>query len=308
MNKILTKLYYVFKPAIPRRLQIALRRAVALRRRVSCSHVWPIDERANGKPEKWPGWPNGKQFALVLTHDVETALGQEKCRDLANMEERLGFRSSFNFVAEAFSVSRDLHHELERRGFEIGVHGLTHDGSLYHSRESFKEQAMRINQYLAKWNCIGFRSPSMHHNLEWTHALDIEYDASTFDTDPFEPQPDGMGTIFPFFVNGQPTNKGFVELPYTLPQDFTLFIILREKDTDIWKKKLDWIAEHGGMALMITHPDYMSFNGAKSGIEKYPAHYYEDFLRYIQSTYAEQYWHALPRDIARHWRHQVVNK
>ena len=30
--------------------------------------------------------------------------------------------------------------------------------------------------------------------------LNIAYDASTFDTDPFEPQPDGVNTIFPFWV------------------------------------------------------------------------------------------------------------
>jgi hypothetical protein len=30
-----------------------------------------------------------------------------------------------------------------------------------------------------------------------------------------------------------------------------------EKTISIWKKKLDWIVEKGGMALLITHPDYM---------------------------------------------------
>ena len=47
---------------------------------------------------------------------------------------------------------------------------------------------------------MGFRTPTMFHHLEWTGELDIEYDSSTFDTDPFEPQPDGVGTIFPFWV------------------------------------------------------------------------------------------------------------
>jgi hypothetical protein len=42
-----------------------------------------------------PGWPNGKKFALVLTHDVESAEGLDKCYQLAEIEERLGFRSSF---------------------------------------------------------------------------------------------------------------------------------------------------------------------------------------------------------------------
>ena len=37
--------------------------------------VWPIDERAGSAPAGWTGWPDGKRFALVLTHDVDTAPG-----------------------------------------------------------------------------------------------------------------------------------------------------------------------------------------------------------------------------------------
>jgi hypothetical protein len=141
----------------------------------------------------------------------------------------------------------------------------------------------------------------MHHNLEWIHDLNIEYDSSTFDTDPFEPQPDGVGRIFPFWVGRNGSREGYVELPYTLPQDFTLFVILREKTIDIWKKKIDWVAEHGGMALVNTHPDYMNFDGSRLGREEYPARYYEQMLTYIRDRYKDQYWHVLPRDMARFW-------
>jgi hypothetical protein len=92
-----------------------------------------------------------------------------------------------------------------------------------------------------------------------------------------------------------------VELPYTLPQDFTLFVLMGEKNIDIWKKKLDWIAKCGGMALINTHPDYMNFGGGRLGIEEYPASYYTDFLQYVEARYAGKYWHALPRDMARWW-------
>ena len=118
----------------------------------------------------------------------------------------------------------------------------------------------------------------MLRNLDWLHDLDVQYDASTFDTDPFEPEPDGGHTIFPFWVprsNGSSINdhhstlnsfsEGYVELPYTLPQDSTLFLVLRENTPEIWMRKLDWIAEHGGMALLDTHPDYMSFGQAAAG-------------------------------------------
>jgi hypothetical protein len=99
----------------------------------------------------------------------------------------------------------------------------------------------------------------MHHNLEWMHELNIEYDLSTFDTDPFEPQPDGVMTIFPFWVSENGYSKGFVEMPYTLAQDHGLFIILQEQNIDVWKKKVDWIVQKGGMVLLNTHPDYINF-------------------------------------------------
>jgi hypothetical protein len=146
----------------------------------------------------------------------------------------------------------------------------------------------------------------MHHNLDWIGYLNIEYDASTFDTDPFEPQPDGMKTIFPFWVAGSNARRGYVELPYTLPQDFTLFVLMQEKTIDIWKRKLDWIAEIGGMALILTHPDHMSFSGRKLGPEEYPADYYSEFLEYIKLKYEGQYWHALPMEIARFWKKNRV--
>ena len=56
------------------------------------------------------------------------------------------------------------------------------------------------------------------------------------------------------------SSEGYVELPYTLPQDSTLFLVLRETTPEIWMRKLDWIAEHGGMVLLDMHPDYMSFD------------------------------------------------
>jgi hypothetical protein len=148
----------------------------------------------------------------------------------------------------------------------------------------------------------------MQHNLDWINDLDIEYDASTFDTDPFEPQPDGVVTIFPFLVRRYSTQRGYIELPYTLPQDFTLFVLMKQKDIDIWKRKLDWIVQHGGMALLNTHPDYMSFDGRKMTIDNYPADYYAEFLEHIKNRYEGIYWQVLPRDMGRFFRHRRLDE
>jgi hypothetical protein len=85
-----------------------------------------------------------------------------------------------------------------------------------------------------------------------------------------------------------------------MPQDFLLFVLMQEKTIDIWKRKLDWIVEHGGMALFITHPDYMNFDNTPHH-EEYPAHYYEEFLGYIKTRYEGLYWNPLPKDVAHYY-------
>jgi hypothetical protein len=297
-----SSIYYLFKPMIPRRLQIQMRRAIIRRRLPRYSDVWPIDPEAGMPPRGWKGWPENKRFALVLTHDVDTANGQKRSKQLAELEKGIGFRSSFNFVPKRYLVQAGVRKYLAENNFEIGVHGLYHDGKYYTSRKVFHERALQINEYLKEWNAVGFRSPSMHHNLDWIHDLKIEYDASTFDTDPFEPQSDGVGTIFPFWVRGESETEGYVELPYTLAQDFTLFVLMREKNVDIWKRKLDWIAEKGGMVLVNTHPDYMNFGDARMGPEEYPAEFYGEILKYLKSRYNGMYWPALPRNVAAFYR------
>ncbi len=246
------------------------------------------------------GWPHGKRFALVLTHDVERTKGMHRCRALMELEKQLGLRSSFNFVPEGdYTVPNELCDTLTANGFEVGVHDLRHDGRLYYSRQEFVANAQRINHYLKEWKAVGFRSGFMHHNLEWLLDLDVRYDASTFDTDPFEPQPEGSNTIFPFWVSGRNGRPGYLELPYTLCQDSTLFLVFRETTTDIWKQKLDWVAERGGMVLINSHPDYMCFEGKKS-VDEYPINYYQEFLAHVKEKYSGSFWPALPREVAEH--------
>ncbi|MFK7849092.1 MAG: hypothetical protein AB8G77_27645 [Rhodothermales bacterium] len=298
------KFFYLAKPLIPRRLQVAARRRLMRRVRTKNAHIWPIHPDSAQKPSNWQGWPNGKKFSVVLTHDVELAGGHDKCTALMQLEQQQGFVSSFNFVPERYEVSPTLRSTLNAAGFEVGVHGLNHDGKLFSSREEFSRRAVKINQYIKDWKADGFRAPAMHHNLDWIRDLNIEYDASTFDTDPFEPQPDGECTIFPFMVPDDGDRSGYVELPYTLPQDFTLFVILQEKEPNIWKRKVDWIAERGGMVLVNVHPDYINFENGQTGNEEFPASIYAEFLSYIRTKYEGEYWHALPREIAAFWKEQ----
>ncbi len=297
----LTRAYYLAKPFLPRGLRWAMRRhrAVGIRRRHAS--VWPIDESLAATPAGWPGWPDGKRAAFVLTHDVEGQEGVDQVRALAELEMRHGFRSCFNFIPEGgYRVPDSLRDWLTENGFEVGVHDLNHDGKLYHSRSGFSDKARRINGYLHNWKATGFRSGFMLRELEWLHELDIAYDCSTFDTDPFEPQPSGAHTIFPYWITG-PTpaeHEGYVELPYTLPQDSTLFLLLREPDAGVWLRKADWLVGHGGMVLVNVHPDYIDFTGPGDEL-RFPACHYESLLKHMAGTHGDALWSALPREISR---------
>ena len=131
MLNIRNRFYYFLKPLIPRELQILLRRQLAHIKRTKYRNCWPIDKNACTPPVGWTGWPDQKRFALVLTHDVETEKGHNRCKELMMFEKKMGFRSSFNFVPRDYNVSPELRNYLTINGFEVGVHGLKHDGSLY---------------------------------------------------------------------------------------------------------------------------------------------------------------------------------
>ena len=293
--------YYILKPFMSQNFRRTLRRMMIPRILTRSADRWPIDENACGRPSGWTGWPDGKRFALVLTHDVESELGLEKVKRLADLELTYGFRSSYNFIPEgSYEDPTELRSWLIGEKFEVGVHDFNHDGHLYDSRISFGKKAKKINCYLHKWGAVGFRSGFMLRQLEWLHDLDILYDTSTFDTDPFEPQPEGSRTIFPFRVASLDTceRSGYIELSYTLPQDSTLFLLLKHKTADVWKNKLDWIVRNGGMALVNIHPDYIDFSHGGNGRSTYPISLLLDFVDYIRSEYNAEYWNPVARELA----------
>lgn len=299
---LVKRLYYSVKPLLPRPLTRLMRQVYSSDPQQTSPLGWPVEDRFAAF--QWEimrnlldstdhneitflhFWPKGYRLPLILTHDIETADGQEQVRLVADLEERYGLRSSFNFVPERYPLDQKLIAELRERGFEVGIHGLKHDGKLFNSKAQFMRRAERINNYLKNFDAVGFRAPLTHRHPEWMQALEIEYDSSFFDTDPFEPIPGGTMSIWPFQLGH------FIELPYTLVQDYTLTAVLGETTPEIWLNKLEFLEKHFGMALLNTHPDYL----------KVPSNLkvYSDFLESVHAR--ETYWHALPREIAAWWR------
>jgi len=297
------RVYYQYaRPLMPAFLRVPLRTLLLSRQGRKAALGWPIERRyvdfvfevvrrllelkgLAGIPYV-RFWPGGKDFAFVITHDVERREGLDFVPRVAELEEAYGFRSSFNIVPEGYRVDPAVLEGLRERGFEVGVHGLRHDGRLYSSRAAFREQSAGINGYLQRWGAVGFRSPFTHRHPDWMQDLEIEYDLSFFDTDPFEPMPGGTMSIWPFRMGR------FVELPYTLVQDHTMMVTLRETTPRLWLEKMAYLRLHQGMALVNAHPDYLR--------EPHHLAIYEAFLRAMKET--TDAWHALPREVARWWR------
>lgn len=236
-------------------------------------------------------YPFNCNSALVLTHDIETERGFEFIPKVLELEEKYNFKSSWNIVPYKYKIDPNILDILHKRGHEIGIHGFNHDGKLYYSKKNFENRVPYINEALKKYGAVGFRSPMVHRNLAWLQKLDVIYDASCFDYDPFQPFPGGTGAIWPFMVGN------LVELPYTLPQDHTIFYILKQKDISIWKNKVDWLVQNHGMILSLTHPDYL--------LEKDHLKIYEELLAYLSEL--KGVWHCLPKEIAKHFKKNIFS-
>ncbi len=299
------RIYYILKPLLPSAFTCALRQLYHPVGKMDCKFHWPVEPHyaeflwaiienilyttPSHKLCMKSLWPQGLRYALVLTHDIETADGQKFVRAVADMEENLGFHSSFNFIPERYAVDMNLIDELRKRGFEVGVHDLKHDGKLFGSHKVFEQRVGRINRYLKEWQATGFRAGLTHRQPEWMQQLDIEYDLSFFDTDPFEPIPGGVMSIWPFFIGR------FVELPYTLVQDCTLTSIMQEKSPRIWLEKVNFIEKYHGMALVNSHPDYLR--------DDHVWKVYKEFLDAMKQR--NSYWHGLPSEIAKWWKKRL---
>ncbi len=237
-------------------------------------------------------WPDGHSWALVLTHDVETAAGVEAIEPILELERGFGLRSSWNFVPRRYAVDDDRLSELVADGFEVGVHGLLHDGRDLESLERLRERLPGIREAAERWGAVGFRSPATQRQWELMPMLGFDYDCSYPDSDPFEPQGGGCCTWLPYF------NGAMVELPLTMQQDHTLFAILRHRDESAWVQKAGFLRDHGGMALIDTHPDYLI----------------EDTIRAAYGRLLERYaadetaWKPLPREVSAWWRERADSR
>jgi peptidoglycan/xylan/chitin deacetylase (PgdA/CDA1 family) len=304
----LRRAYYRARPMIPRRIQILMRRGFASTRSVPEFPAWPVETSlldlydwlfetvatVAGAPVPWIApWPDGHDWAFVLTHDVETDIGCRAIPALRDIERDHGLRSSWNFVPLRYDAPQEVLQGLRDEGCEIGVHGLLHDGRDLESLRMIQRRLPAMREHAERWGAVGFRAPATQRNWEWMPMLGFDYDSSYPDSDPYEPQAGGCCSWLPFLNDS--ASEAMVELPITVPQDHTVFEILRHGDEAVWLEKVRAIRARGGMALVLTHPDYTT--------DPNDGRIVDGYRRLLDAFGADGgAWQALPKDVSAWWR------
>jgi glycosyltransferase involved in cell wall biosynthesis len=311
-HPLLRDLYYWARPLLPVPVRSILQR-IRLRGATKKSFPhWPVDRTvdrlfenlmamaiqargAESIPFIW-FWPEGKQAACILTHDVEDKIGKAFCPSLMDIDDEYGFKASFQIVPEGrYPVEPDFLQKFRDRNFEICVHDLNHDGNLYRERSQFRRRAQLINNYCKEFGTQGFRSGVLYRNLLWYGDYQFSYDMSVPNVAHLDPQGGGCCTVMPYFIGD------LLEIPITATQDYSLFHILRQYSLDLWKQQIQTIVDGHGVLSFIIHPDYV--------IETKPQSVYRELLAYLRRQCSERnIWAALPRQIDCWWRQRNAMK
>jgi len=237
-------------------------------------------------------WPDGAPACVVMTHDVETTVGIDFTSSLMDVDDSYGIKASFQVIPGGrYEVRADYLEEIRRRGFEVNVHDLKHDGSLFQDHAEFLRQAARINEHIRSFQAQGFRSGAMYRKPEWLGALNMSYDMSVPNVAHIETQRGGCCTVMPYRIGK------ILELPLTMTQDYSLFHMLGDYSIGLWKTECDQVLRRNGLISFIVHPDYV--------VEQRARNVYLNLLGYLSHLIADKgLWTALPRDVNRWWRNR----
>jgi hypothetical protein len=310
--RMLARAYYLLRPLLP----VLIRKHLQRWRLRDWEHLqfphWPVDRTVDQLFEQtmllalraqsvdqipfiW-FWPEGAPSCAIMTHDVETAMGVRSCPYLMDMEDAFGIKGSFQVVPEQrYEVTDEFLDSIRRRGFEVVVHDLNHDGQLFRDKAEFMERAAKINSYKKRFGASGFRAAVLYRKQLWFDALDFSYDMSVPNVAHLDPQRGGCCTVMPYFVGK------ILELPVTTTQDYTLFNILDDYSINLWKKQIDLIMEKHGLISFIVHPDYVTSSREQAVFEALLAHLVD--LRNEKAI-----WITTPGEVDRWWRQRAEMK
>ena len=303
-------IYYFFRPILPTAIRKYIQRVYLSGWKKLTVPQWPLDTtvddlheqlllgmlRSEATTKRIPFvwfWPDGASSCAIMTHDVDTETGLRHCTSLMDIDAAFGISASYQIVPEdRYHASATFLDEIKRRGCEVNIQDLNHDGLLFRDEGEFRRRAKKINAYAAKFGARGFRSAVLYRNPDWLSALTFDYDMSVPNVAHLDPQRGGCCTVLPYFIDHM------LELPVTTTQDYSLFHILNQYSTDLWKRQIGLIRQKNGLISFITHPDYLTNEAARS--------VYRHLLSYLAELREdERVWITTPGEVNDWWRQRA---
>ncbi len=193
---------------------------------------------------------------VCLTHDLDTAECAAFWSEVIRIEAKYDVRSTFNVLTKGpYKLERSLLYELQSEGFEIGLHGDTHDMAIgFRNPKQIRERLQRALDAIGL-PVIGYRAPALGVSeilLQVLAELGFRYDSSIKANVYYT---GGVDVCVPYLYPG----ANIWQLPLTL-QDDGLF---RDQNLDeadalqVIKDIVQVLQPYGGLFVFNSHPIHL---------------------------------------------------
>jgi len=250
-----------------------------------------LRKRLNLAPISW----QGKKAVICLSHDVDSIQDYRDSLSVCRLNQKYGLKSTFNFLTHwGYDIDQGFLKECHNNGFEIGLHGYTHDIAIgIRPKERIKRE---LSWALEKLNhqAKGYRAPAFAVTprlLEVLKELGFKYDSSMKSVSCYG---QAVETFYPYRY----PRIGIWEIPLTIQDDrvFRDLNLSNEEGLGVIKELTQRVINIGGVMVINNHPKLIN---AKM-------YYYKELLKWISSL--DNVWIATTGEVADFMEEREKNK
>jgi len=239
-----------------------------------------LREKLSIPPIDW----NGKKAVICLSHDIDSQPDYDFCPEIVKLNQKYNIKSNFNFLTDAgYNPEPEFLKKLKEGGFEIGLHGHTHDIAIGIRPEKRIKKELTLAIEKLNTPIYGYRAPAFaltKRVLRVLKQLGLKYDSSIKSISCYG---QAVETFYPYRYPG----IGIWELPLTI-QDDRIFRDLHlscEEGLGVIKEITKRIIDAGGVIVINNHPRLV----------QQKLYYYKELLKWISSL--DNVWVTTPIEL-----------
>ncbi|HPQ19346.1 MAG TPA: polysaccharide deacetylase family protein [bacterium] len=229
-----------------------------------------IEEKTKYKFDLWT--EKKVSGVIAITHDLDSKECYDFLPKILKLEKKYGIISSTNFLTNwGYKVDKQLLEDMTKDGFEVGLHGWTHDVTLgfKNSKKPMREHIKKALEEL-NFKVKGYRAPAFAVSSDLIEVLDefgIRYDSSLKLIDHISSFSE---CCYPYKYY----NTNVWEIPLTIQDDrvFRDKKLNAEEGLGIVKEICERVIKNNGVVVINLHPRLL----------KNKMDFFEDLLKWIK--------------------------